>query len=197
MRSLLALVLVVLGAGTGGTALAAPPSAKHEKPAVPATWRRLAAGELAELARGALASSNVRLPKGAKVTAARPSTEGEVLVPIAPTRITIDLTPPARRVGKVVTAAVLVFWKDADIVARTPLRLDLTVPPEAMVFDVPKGGVVTLVVRRGLVEVSTPAITSVEADVGDVVQVLLRPSGRALRAEIVAPDRAIAVEDGR
>jgi hypothetical protein len=196
MRTLLAIVLMMLGATGGGDAFAAPP-ARHEKPAVPATWRRLAPGELAALARGALASSNVRLPKGAKVTAARPSTEGEVLVPIAPTRITIDLTPPARRVGKVITAAVLVFWKDADIVARTPLRLDLTVPPEAMVFDVPKGGVVTLVVRRGLVEVSTPAVTSVEADVGDVVQVLLRPSGRALRAEIVAPARAIAVEDGR
>ena len=207
MKAFLTFVLVVLGAGAGGTAHGAPPekpaaadSAAKRAASAPApapTTRRLAPGELAELARAALVSSTVRLPKGAKVIAARPSTEGEVLVPIAPTRITMDLTPVARRLGKVTTAAVLVFWKDADIVARTPLRLDLLVPPEALVFDVPKGGVVTLVVRRGLVEVSTSAITAVEADIGDVVQVLLRPSGRALRAEIVAHDRAIAVEDGR
>jgi hypothetical protein len=45
--------------------------------------------------------------------------------------------------------------------------------------------------------VSTPAVTAGDADVGDVVQVLLRPSGRALRAQLVAKDRALAVEDGR
>jgi hypothetical protein len=53
------------------------------------------------------------------------------------------------------------------------------------------------VVSRGLVEVTTPAVTSADADIGDVVQVLLRPSGRALRAELVAKDRALALEDGR
>ncbi len=52
-------------------------------------------------------------------------------------------------------------------------------------------------VRRGLIEVSTQAVTSADGDIGDVVQVLLRPSGRALRAQLVARDRSIAVEDGR
>jgi flagella basal body P-ring formation protein FlgA len=97
----------------------------------------------------------------------------------------------------VAATGVLVFWKESDVVLRIPIHLDLSVPPEALIYDVPKGVALTLVVKRGLVEISTQAVTSSDADVGDVVQVLLRPSGRALRAEIVAKDRAIAVEDGR
>jgi hypothetical protein len=191
------LVLIALGATATSPGLAAPREKAVAKSVTPSTTRQPVDGELAELARAALASSPVRLPKGTKVVAARPSTATDVRVPIAPSRVTIDLTAPARRVGPVVATAVLVFWKDSDIAARIPLRLDLSVPPEALVYDVPKGGVVTLVVRRGLVEVSAQAVTSSDADIGDVVQVLLRPSGRALRAELVAKDRALAVEDGR
>jgi flagella basal body P-ring formation protein FlgA len=66
-----------------------------------------------------------------------------------------------------------------------------------LVFELVKGAPVTLVVRRGLVEVTAPAVLSVDADVGDIVQVLLRPSGRAMRAHLVAKDRAVALEDGQ
>lgn len=199
MRRILVLVLVfvALGATATSSGLAAKGDKVVAKAATPETTRPPVAGELAQLARAALASQAVRLPKGTKVIAARPSTASMVRVPLAPTRVTIDLTPPARRAGPVVATAVLVFWNDADIATRIPLHLDLSVPPEALVYDVPKGGVVTLVVRRGLVEVSAQAVTSSDADVGDIVQVLLRPSGRALRAELIAKDRALAVEDGR
>jgi len=197
------LVLVMLGASVAGSAKAAPATAKTpvKAPAAPPSGtRHPVAGELAELARTALSSiptGTVRLPKGARVLAARPSAASDVLVPIAPSRVTIDLTPPARRAGSVSTTGVLVFWKDAEVSARIPLHIDLSIPAESLVFDVPKGGVVTLLVRRGLVEVSAQAVTAADADVGDVIQVLLRPSGRALRAELVAKDRAVAVEDGR
>lgn len=200
MRSRIAIVLFSVLSCSAASAVAAPrskaPSSPPAAKAASAT-RHPVANELTELARTALASSQVRLPKGATLIAARPSTTSNVEIPIAPTRITIDLTRPARRAGPITATAVLVFWKDADVSARVPLRLDLSVPPESLTYDVPKGGVVTLVVRRGLVEVSAPAVASADADVGDVVQVLLRPSGRALRARIVAKGRALAVEDGR
>jgi hypothetical protein len=199
MRATLAVALAVL-AGVAQTAAAAPPTkpvAAPTAPAPPSATRSPVAGELAELARTALSSSVVRLPKGATVLAAHPSSAGKLLVPVAPSHVTIDVTPPARRAGPVTATAVLVFWKDTEIAARVPLRLDLSIPPEALIYDVPKGRFVTLVVRRGLVEVTAPAVASSDGDVGDVIQVLLRPSGRALRAEIIANDRAVAVEDGR
>jgi hypothetical protein len=174
---------------------AAPHAGSQPQPAPRPTSRRLAAGELLEIVRTAIASSGARLPKGATVGAAR--TTAALDVPIAPSRVTIDVTAPARRVGVVVTTATLSFWNETDITARLPVSLELSVPAGALVYDVPKGGALTLVIRRGLVEVSTPAVTAGDADVGDVVQVLLRPSGRALRAQLVAKDRALAVEDGR
>lgn len=194
-------VLLLILALAGGHAFAATAAPHAKAPAVPAkppaTTRRATANELTELARTAISTSAVRLPKGATLVAARPGAASNLDIPIAPSRVTIEITPPPRRAGSVTATAVLVFWKEADISARVPLHLDLAVPPEALLFDVPKGGILTLVVRRGLIEVSTQAVTSADADIGDIVQVLLRPSGRALRAQVVARDRAIAVEDGR
>ena len=190
MRSFLfALGLALASAGTAH----AIPSAG----ARPKTTRHPAASELTELARTAITTSAAKLPKGATLVAARPSAGGPVAIPIAPTRVTIDMTPAPRRAGTVTAAAVLVFWKESDVSARVPLTLELSVPPEALLYDVQKGGVLTLVVRRGLIEVSVQAVASADADIGDVVQVLLRPSGRALRAQVIAKDRALAVEDGR
>ena len=182
------------------TNAAAPKPAGNTKaavaPAKVATTRVPVAGEIAELARGALATSGAKLPKGATITNARPTTE--TTIPIAPSRVTMELTAlPSKRVGKMTTTAVLVFWKDADVAARFPVTLEIAVPAEALVADVPKGAPVMLIVQRGSVEVSAPAVTSADGDVGDVVQVLLKPSGRAMRAQLVAKDRAIATEDGR
>ena len=194
------LLLVVALAVTYAPAAPAAPAAPPAKPTAAkpiATTRRPTPNELTEIARTAIATTAAHLPKGATLVAARPSAGAAVEVPLAPSRVTIDVTPPPRRAGTVMATAVLVFWKDAEVSTRVPLHLELAVPPEALVFDVPKGGVLTLVVRRGLVEVSAQAVTSADADVGDVVQVILRPSGRALRAQLVARDRAIAVEDGR
>ena len=197
MRNRALVLVLALVLGSTPSAMAAPP-AKPASPVAPAVTTRVpVANELLELTRTAITATPVRLPKGATVVAARPAVSGNVMIPIAPSRVTIDVTTPTRKAGPVATSAVLVFWKGAEIAARLPLRLELSVPPEALVYDVPKGGSVMLVVRRGLVEVSAPAVTSADADIGDVVQVLLRPSGRVMRAQIVARDRAIAVEDGK
>lgn len=184
---------VVSSAPTPATKHATAPKASAAAPAP--TTRQPAPGELAELAKTALAAGGMKLPKGAVVASARAT--ADAWIPLAPSRVTIEMTPPPRRAGKVVTSAVLVFWKETDIAARLPLAVELSVPPGALVFDITKGAAITLVVQRGEVEVSAPAVASADADVGDVIQVLLRPSGRAFRARIVAKDRAVAVEDGR
>lgn len=196
-----ALVLTLLF--TCGSALA--PDAAAEEAGTRAqvagaakTTRRLVAAEVAELARTAAAAGGVRLPRGASIESARLAPGAAPEVPIAPARTVLDVTPPPRRAGTVRAAAVLVFFdRKGDVAARVPVTLELTVPPEALIHDVAKGSTLTLVVRRGLVEIATSAVASSDADVGDVIQVLVRPSGRAMRATILSRDRAVAVETGR
>ena len=199
-RTALALLILFGGGALADSALADSPkvAAHGARPAPatrPTTTRPAPAPSLAEITRAALAASGARLPKGATVTAVHATAAVEV--PATRDRVTIEVTAPARRAGSVSTPALLTFWKAADITARLPVIVELSVPPEALVFEVVKGAALSLVVRRGLVEVTAPAVLAVDADVGDVVQVLLRPSGRALRAQLVAKDRAVAVDDAR
>ncbi|MBS2012281.1 MAG: flagella basal body P-ring formation protein FlgA [Deltaproteobacteria bacterium] len=180
---------------TASTAAKRPTAPVKAPPAPAPTTRAPSAVEIADLARSAITNSGTKMPKGATIVGARAT--ADAAIPNGATKVTIELTPPPRRVGKVVVSGVLSFWKESDIAGRLPVSLELSVPPEALVFDVAKGASVTLVVQRGDVEVSAPAVAGSEGDVGDVVQVLLRPSGRAFRARLLSKDRALAVEDAR
>lgn len=189
MFSLRAFVLATV---VGTAAMAAPtkePAANAARAA-----RRMTVAEVESIVRGEIARGALKLPKGATLTQIRANA-----LPEAPTfvsRVTIELTPPPRKAGPVSAVAVLTFWRDAAVTARVPISMDLSVPPEALTYDVVKGASITLVVQRGLVEVSVQAVAAHDADVGDVLQVLLRPSGRAIRARVAAKERAIAIKEG-
>lgn len=165
--------------------------AEAPKPAAPAP---LAPAELEAVVRSALEGSAVKLPRG--VTLVKVRALGTVSVPSGTTRTTLELTPPPRRPGTSSTTAILAFWKGDALAARAPVTLELRGALEAAP-EVPKGTPVVLVVRREQFEITTAATTSEAADVGEIVQVLLRPSGRAMRAQLATRDRAIAVEDPR
>jgi hypothetical protein len=185
------LLSVLLLAGSAGAAPSKAPPHATARPAP--TTKKLTPSEIERAGREAIAASAPRLPKSARIVAIRCATTPEV--PIALSKVTIDVTPAPKKAGSIVTTAVLVFWRDADVGARVPITIELDVPASALVSDAPKGTPVTLVVTRGLVEVTAPAVTSADADVGDVIQVLLKPSGRAMKAKLVAKDRAVIVEE--
>jgi flagella basal body P-ring formation protein FlgA len=63
--------------------------------------------------------------------------------------------------------------------------------PEHALPEVPRGSSVTLSIRRGSVEVTTPAVVTRDASFGDVVQVTVRSTGRAVRARLEEGGRAI------
>jgi hypothetical protein len=189
-------------------ASAAPPAAKtpvaHPKPPVaaqPAPPARPApppknatASEVDALTRDALKDlERTRLPRGAAIKAIRATSQ--IPLPPPPRRSTIEVTPPPRRAGAVTATAVVTVWKDDVIVGRIPVAIDLDVPPEALVWEVPKGAPVVLVVKRDTFEVSAPAVAGNDGDIGDVITVLLRPSGRQIRAKLIAKDRAVAMEE--
>jgi hypothetical protein len=151
--------------------------------------KKLGAPEIERLVRGALASA---MPRGASLAAVR-----------APSRLDVadgwdgvaaELPKPPKRTGALPTTALVTFSKGGEILARASVPVDLVLSAEAAVSDVARGAPITLVTRRGLVEVSVSALAGADADVGAVLPVTVRPSGRVIRARLVERDRAEPVD---
>jgi hypothetical protein len=175
-------------------AVHAAPAPALASPSAHAAPAPLLGAELEAVVRSALESATTKLPRGAALTRVRAL--APVVVPAGTTRTTIDVTPPPRRAGVSSTTAVLVFWRGDTLAARSPVTLEITASRDAAP-EVPKGTPVLLVVKREGFEVTTPALTATDGDVGETISVLLRPSGRSLRAQLATRERAIAVEGPR
>lgn len=152
--------------------------------------RKLAAAEVDRLVRGAI--DPTRLPRGATITTVR---AGALEVPDGFERVSVELPAAPRRAGAVTVTAAVTFLTEGDVVARSSVSVELAVPAEALIPDVAKGASIQLVVKRGLVEVSIGAVAGADGDVNGVVPILLKPSGRMVRARIVDKDHAVALED--
>ncbi len=113
-------------------------------------------------------------------------------------RVDVDLPRAPKKAGPFATVAVLSFFgAEAEVLARVPVPVELSVSTEGTAFDTTRGAPVTLVIRRPLVEVRVGAFAGADADIGDALPIQLRPSGRVVRARLVGKDEALAVEDGR
>jgi hypothetical protein len=113
-------------------------------------------------------------------------------------RIDVDVPRAPKRQGTFATAAIASFMSpEGEAIARISVPLELGVSAEGSTYDAARGGAVTLVIRRGYIEVRAGGISMADGDVGDVVPIQLRQSGRVLRARLVSRDEAVAVEDGQ
>lgn len=152
--------------------------------------RRLGASEVAAAIRDDLAERP--MPKNASVVAIRANA---VEVASDFRRARVDLPPLPRRPGKITVQAKVTFVDGEDAALfRTLVPIDLELPPGAAFPDIPRGSAISLVVKKGLLEVSVPAVAAIDADVGTILPVTLRPSGRVVRARAVDKDHAVAVE---
>jgi hypothetical protein len=157
--------------------------------------RRLAASEVVSAVREALADKP--LPRGATLMSVRAAASTDVPADYHHVKVEMPTTLP-RRAGPTTIQAIVSFIGDADVVIHKSLiPLEIVQPPEAAFAEIQKGAPISLVVRRGLVEVSVPAFATVDADVGNVIQVTLKPSGRVLRARAIDKDHAVALEDSQ
>lgn len=152
--------------------------------------RSLTPGDLDRMVRDALPQS--RLPRGATLAAVRAPRAIEL--PAGWTSVTAELPRPPRRAGTFATAAMLTLRLGDEVIARASVPVELALSAEAAAPDVARGGALTLLVRAGLVEVRVGASAAIDADVGDTLPVVLRPSGRVLRARLIERDLALAVE---
>jgi hypothetical protein len=152
--------------------------------------RRLGPAELDRIVRTSLDAS--RLPKGANLVLVSGTT---VDVPEGYESVAVELPPFPRHAGNVTLGASVSFLLDGASIARITVPVELAIPKEALLPDVTKGAAILLVVRRGLVEVSIGAVAAADGDAGAVLPVLLKPSGRVVRARIIDKDHALSIEE--
>jgi hypothetical protein len=171
---------------------AVPPPAKIPKAVrVTRRTRRLAAADVAQAVRVSLAET--KLARGASLVsvAAMPAE-----VPAEMKRVTVQMPILPRKAGIVSVHAPIAFLDDAGVTVHAAVAtLKLSLPPEAAFADINKGGPISLVIKKGLVEVTAAAVAGSDADIGTVLPVTVKPSGRVIRARALDKDHAVALED--
>jgi len=170
--------------------------ARHPWPSAVRVTRKmktLGAAELGRITRQALAEQP--MPRGVTLAAVR--APARIQVADGWSSVHVELPRPPRRVGRFATTAMVSFLTDGDPVAVVAVPVDLALGPDAARRDQGRGDPVNVRVRRGLVEVTIRGLASAEADVGDMLPVLLRSSGRTLQAQLIEPGLAELVQVAR
>lgn len=113
-------------------------------------------------------------------------------------RADVDVPVVPKKAGAFATTTTLTFTDaGGEVLARLPVPVVFAVSEEGATYDTPRGSAVTVVVRRGLVEVRVPGVATLDGDVGDAIPVQVRASGHVMRARLLARDEALVVEAAR
>ncbi|MFO0738534.1 MAG: flagella basal body P-ring formation protein FlgA [Labilithrix sp.] len=170
-------------------AKAAPPKKIPAHVRVSRKTRRLAANDVDNAVKGVLLTQ--KLPRGAELIKVRGSAT-EVADDYDHLSVELPTAIP-RKAGPATLQATVSFMSAENTpIFRAIVPLDVSFPPEAAFADIPKGAPIALVVRKGLVEVSMPGVAAMDGDIGSVVMVTLKPSGRVVRARAIDKDHAVA-----
>jgi hypothetical protein len=168
------------------------PAALPEAVRVVRKMTHLTAADIERIARAHLDAST--LPRGATIAAVRAGAPADVPAGWDAIRLTLPARP--HHAGLVRSLAVLTFTSGVDTLAALTVPVDLALTVEGAAYDLTKGGSVRVVVHRGSIEIEAAAIATADADVGGVLAVMLRASGRIVRARLVDKDHAELVEGG-
>lgn len=173
-------------------AKAAPPKKIPEHVRVSRKTRKLTANDVDNAVRTAIASQ--KLPRHAELIKVRGSAT-EVADDFDHVNVELPSSLP-RRAGPTTISATVTFVsaENETPIYRTIVPLDISLPPEAAFAEVAKGAPISLVIRKGLVEISMPGVAAIDADIGGVCPVTLRPSGRVIRARVIDKEHAVAEE---
>jgi hypothetical protein len=166
-----------------------------EPPHVPASVRivrkmkRLWTADIETIVREGL---DGKLTPGVALSAVHPAHFTDV--PEGCTRVTAEMTRPPHRTGPFASTVRVTFYDAAQALWMLSVPVDLTLTQEAAIADVQRGARISLVVRRGLVEVTVSGTAGADADVGALLPVAIHPSGRIVQARLEDKEHAVALD---
>ena len=161
-------------------------------PAVVRIVRKTRRLEAAEIERIVRSGAGPKLNPGVTLSAVHPTRA--VDIPDGWNKVTASIPRPPRRVGSVTSAASVVFYEDSQTLSMLSIPVELTLSQEATIPDVVHGARVTLIVRRGLVEITSAGTAGADGDVGSVIPIVLHPSGNTVLGRLEDKDHAIAAD---
>jgi len=133
-----------------------------------------------------------RLPTGVALTKVQPGYD--IVVPPSATVGPIEIPRHPRQKGPFRTTANVQMVADGEIVARVPVPIILEVSEEGARPDVARGARIGLVIDRRSLRIMTQGSCLLDANIGDVVSVLVVSTNRVVKAKITSRDEARMVE---
>lgn len=174
--------VVVVGAIATAALVGHPPA--H---AAPGSRVLLGPEELARLGLIAATRSG-RQSRGASVEALRVASAVSLVTAPSTCRLELGEIPLHRKETMSVAATIVLEAAGAKV--RVSATATVRLPPEAVPPDVSRGAPIALHLTQGAIEITASAVAAADGDLGQIIPVLLRPSGRAARGMIVARGRA-------
>jgi hypothetical protein len=132
------------------------------------------------------------LPQGVTLTKAQPGFD--VVVPPSATVGNIEIPKHPRQKGTFRTTITVEMVSENQVVARVPVPTILEVSEDAARPDVARGSRIGLVVDRRSLRITTQGSCLFDANVGDVVSVLVVSTNRVVKAKVTSRDEAQIVE---
>jgi hypothetical protein len=132
------------------------------------------------------------LPQGVTLTKMQPGFD--VVVPPNATVGTIDIPRHPRQKGSFRTTATVDMVSDGEVVARIPVPIILEISDSAARPDVARGARIGLVIDRRSLRIMTAGSCLLDANIGDVVSVLVVSTSRVVKAKITSRDEAQIIE---
>ncbi len=150
--------------------------------------RKLGAPELSKSLDLALVARPIG--RGGKLKIARPPKQLDVAE--GWDVVVVDVPRPPRKAGAHTTTALLQFRRGTELLGSVSIPIDIDLPKEALLPDVPLKSAITLLVKKGSVEVRTKATAGSDGDVGDTIPVLVSSNGKVVSAKLESAQLGVA-----
>jgi len=163
---------------------------------IPESVRLVGSGkEVAPTELATMASSVLRgaLPAGVTLISVDPAPH-PVLVPEG-AAVTAALVPQLpRRAGRARVTVTVELSEQGHVAARVPLSVTVEIGEQAARPDVPKGTALRLLLTRGAIVITAPGVVLSDANVGDTVRAVIRPTGKTVRVVVTSAQEGKVVD---
>ncbi|MBK7395616.1 MAG: hypothetical protein IPJ34_04760 [Myxococcales bacterium] len=171
--------------GVAGKKIALPDAVR-----VVRKMKKVAAPDLEKSLRAGLLTNPIG--RGGQLKVARPPKSVEIAD--GWDTVLVDVPKPPRKAGVHTTSASLLFKRGPEVLLTLQVPIDIELPKEAALPEVPMKASLVLLVQKGAVEVRTKATAAGEGDVGDTIPVVVANTNKVLSVKLDAKDRAHLVE---